>query len=79
MQATRQNVQPYHSVCPLFFLLLGEGWGGEGLRTKFSKGLTGSQFLEGVCWERRGDLFQVALFKINIIVVHRKIGFLGVS
>ena len=64
---------------PPFFLLLGEGWGGEGLRTKFSKGLTGSQFLEGVYWERRGDLFQVTLFKINIIVVHRKIGSLGVS
>ena len=25
------------------------------------EGLTGSQFLEGICWEREGDLFQQGL------------------
>ena len=42
-----------HSVHPSFC------WGVE-LPIKFSKrgALTGSQFLEGNCWERGGDFFQ---------------------
>ena len=54
---THPSVHP-----PLPFLLRGGGGGGSwgGLLTKFSKrgcgggGLTGSQFLEGGCWERGG-------------------------
>ena len=44
--------------------LLGKGWRGTEVKppTKFSKGggLTGSQFLERGCWEKRGggNLFQ---------------------
>ena len=30
------------------------------------RGLTGSQFFEGGCWEKRGDLFQVGSFSIYI-------------
>ena len=46
-----------HNVHPLF-LLGREGWEVEP-PIKFSKreSLTGSQFLDGVCWERGGELF----------------------
>ena len=66
---------PLLMVCtPLLFC---QGWGVEP-PTKFSKkggegrgrgGMTGSQFLEGDCWERGDDFFygEVAVFtrKIN--------------
>ena len=41
-----------HSVHPTLFC-----WGVEP-PTKFSKRGTGSQFLEGGCWERGDDLFE---------------------
>ena len=53
----RETFKPIHSVHPC--LLLGEG-GGLSLWPNFEKegGLTGSKFLEGVCWER-GVTFSV--------------------
>ena len=41
---------------------MGWGWGVQP-PTKFSKrrGLTGTQLLEGGCWERGGDFFQGGL------------------
>ena len=33
-------------------------WAFYQIFNKVGRGLTGSQFLEGVCWERRGWLFQ---------------------
>ena len=45
---------------PLLLLSVGEGGAVES-PTKFSKrgrGLTGTQFLEGGCWERGVDFFQ---------------------
>ena len=53
---------PPHPLTPLPLLLgVGDGWG-LSLRPNFQKGgyLTGSQFLEGACWENGGYFFQEA-------------------
>ena len=53
---------PPHPITPLPLLLgVGDGWG-LSLRPNFQKGgyLTGSQFLEGACWENGGYFCQKA-------------------
>ena len=62
-QKTTLRVRPQyiHSVYPTPFMLGGEGGGGCLASNQISKkggGLTGSQFLEGGCWERGSDFFQ---------------------
>ena len=47
----------HHSVHPPPLSAWGGGGGGEGGVEPLTKGLTGPQFSEGGCWERKGCLF----------------------